>query len=75
MNYKVAFDERLFCIRSVPHEALQTSPDSENLFYYHDEMNRESPTVIASGPKDGPRSVVPASESDIRIYGNSENYF
>lgn len=38
-------------------------------------MNRESPTVIASGPKDGPRSVVPASESDIRIYGNSENYF
>ena len=71
--YKVASVKRLFCIRSVPHEALQTSPDSENLFYYHDEMNRESPTVITSGHKD--LSVIPTSVSNIRIYGNSENYF
>ena len=65
-------DKRVFCFNSVPHQALQASPDSENLFYYHDEMNGESPPVITTGQKD---SIVPASVSDIRIYGNSENYF
>ena len=65
-------DKRIFCCNSVPHQALQASPDSENLFYYHDEMNGESPPVITTGQKD---SIVPASVSDIRIYGNSENYF
>ena len=70
--YPGASDKRILCFKSVPHQALQGSPDSENLFYYHDEMNGESPPVITTGQKD---SIVPASVSDIRIYGNSENYF
>ena len=65
-------DKRIFSCNSVPHQTLQASPDSQNLFYYHDEMNGESPPVITTGQKD---SIVPASVSDIRIYGNSENYF
>ena len=73
--YLGASNLRIFCFNSVPHQELQGSPDSENLFYYHDEMNGESPPVITTGQKDSNHSIVPASVSDIRIYGNSENYF